>query len=453
MSTADELVREHEALREARGVDDLTVLAAGSRAVAALVSEGRAGEAVDLGRELVAARSRAQGPRREDTLRERRNWSLALGRSGQLLAAYDETCDLLDVARHALGLRHQLTLTVAADNERWRTALGLPDPASVPPEPPTPAPAPSLEAPADQVVSDQPTGSRSGEGWGPDDRRAMYKAMGKDYRVVDDELRAAELVEAGSYAEALRVIDDVIPRLRRIYRRDGPHILRMRLLGAQCLLNLGMSQAKPEIAAIVQASQETLGPDHQITLEARALEAGASFHFGDRLAAAQFAALAEKAEAAAGNAGADEAALHFRVLEGVALGANGDWPAAHRVLSQALASALGTLPDDDPWLLRLRYSQAATVHRTGDLAGALALLEDVVLDMDSALGPLAEDSRDSREALARLVHQSGDTARAVALMTEVRQQAAAQGADKQVRRADDALRAWSGRRRRFGFAP
>ncbi len=453
MSTADELVREHEALRDVRGVDDLTVLAAGSRAVAALVSEGRVGEAVDLGREQVAARTRVQGPRREDTLRERRNWSLALGRSGQLQAAYDETSDLLGVARHALGLRHQLTLTIAADNERWRTALGLPDPASVPPEPPTPAPAPSVEAPADHVASDQPTPSRTDEGWGPDERRAIYKAMGKDYRVVDDELRAQELVESGSYAEALRVIDDVIPRLRRIYRRDGPHILRMRLLGAQCLLNLGMSQARPEIAAIVQSSRETLGPDHQITLEAEALQASASAHYGDVQAAAQFAALAEKAEAAAGNAGADLAALQLRAAEGLTLGANGDWPGAHRVLSHVLTAAYGTVSEDDPWLLRLRYSQAATVHRTGDLVGALALLEDVVRDMDRVLGLLDEDSRDSREALARLVHQSGDTARAVALMTEVRQQATAQGADEQVRRADDALRAWSGRRRRFGFAP
>lgn len=451
MSTADDLVHEHEALRASRGADDLTTLAAGSRAVASLVSEARAGEAVELGRELVAARTRVQGPRREDTLRERRNWSLALGRSGQLQAAYDETSDLLGVARHALGLRHQLTLTIAADNERWRTAMGLPelDPAPAP-EPVAPVNVDPAPPPIARTSIDAAS-ARAGEGWGPDERRAVYKAMGKDYQVVDDELRAEALVAAEEYAKALAVIDDVIPRLRRIYRQDGPHILRMRLLGATCLLRLGDKQGRKEVDLLVADARQTLGDSHTITLEALALQARSSFDRGDPHAVQQLSFLAAAAEREVGNPGAERAALEIHAAEGLALANNGEWVEAHHVLSQVLARAQIHVPEDDPWLLRLRYTQAGTVHRTGDLLGAIALMESVVEDMAGVLGPLDADSRDSREALARIVQQAGDTTRAVALMTTVKEQATWQGSPQQAERADAAIREWTGRRKRFGF--
>ena len=464
MSASAELRAEYDARVASQGPDHLDTLQVLSNLVATLIREQNYGEALMLSEHLIEARTRAQGPGRVDTIKARRNRTLALGLSGHAESALAEVESLLPVAIHSIGLNHSLTQQIRDDRSRWRSTLGLPereapsaprDGANAAEEPPTEGRALRNAALIGEMTRDfgietRMKDSNSESGWSPEERRAVYQAMGKDYRAVDVEQQAAALFAQGSYREALPLLDDAIRRLRTVYARDGLNIMRSRLRRGICLLRVGRErEGRSELEDLRRYAVGVLAPGHDFIREVeRAL--GSSHGNGGTDPLSNLIAIVPEGDFVPPPYLTPE--LIARSNAAVEKGAFGNWAEAYAELSSILRDA-AHVPADDEWLLHQRYNQAMALGKSGDLEGAALLLDAVQDDMEAALGPAAPDTLDTMLGLAYLRHELGEFAAAIELMTQVRDRAtaAAGPSSKHADDAEQALRTWDRPRRRFRF--
>ncbi|GAA2596270.1 tetratricopeptide repeat protein [Streptomyces axinellae] len=98
---------------------------------AVLIHQGRHAEALTMYRELVAERSRRQGPDHPDTWRSRHNHAVVLNSLGRTAEAEAQIAQVLDGYRRVHGPRHVATLGVQTDlaamkANQGRTAEALP---------------------------------------------------------------------------------------------------------------------------------------------------------------------------------------------------------------------------------------------------------------------------------------------------------------------------------------
>jgi len=254
------------------GPDHLDTLQVRSNLVVLLIREGRSDEAVEHASALIDARERVQGPEREQTLRARRLHSLALWHAGRTREAWREAMMLRPQAERCLGTTHQLSELVRSDLDQWTAALGLkpdgaaPGVSTVKFDPQTPLPGISKEA-ADYLNYLRHTGSEillldrnAEDAEGPDERWELYRRAGLDAHVVDLELQAAQLAETGKYEQALALMDEVIPLLRRNYVREGRVIIMARLFRARCLVGLDQTDdAVSSLRVLLKTCERVLG--------------------------------------------------------------------------------------------------------------------------------------------------------------------------------------------------
>lgn len=416
MPTSDEFLADYAARVDRQGPDHLDTLQVRSNLVAMLIREGRYDEALEHSAPLVDARERIQGPERVDTLKARRNHALAVWHTGRADEARAEAQTLASLCSRALGERHQLTDVVNADCQRWGAVVAPTvderkqrdyQHRSNSARPRSDAEA-VIDAIRDSGVSFSFKEPEAGEGWTPDQRRAAYARAGIGHGVVDDEARAEALVTSEQYDEALRLLDNLIPRLREVYSQDGRTILRIRLLRARCLVGVGLTlKAHDELRTLMHEAEDRLGPTAPLTMEIRADLAMAGLATRDVEAASQLDVLAEQAESARPVDESPVLVLQVRAAAAVGRGQIGQHWKAYGELNAILDEAVGLVPADDPWLLRLRYNRAAALGRSGNPAAAISLLRDVVADMDRALGRTDADTRDSREVLAQFLEARG----------------------------------------------
>jgi hypothetical protein len=463
--SSDDLLKDYQRRCESAGPDHLDTLQVRSNLVAMLIREARYDEALEHSGPLVDARERIQGPERADTLKARRNHALALWLAGRTDEARSEAQSLAVLCARALGERHQLTDLVTADCKSW----GVVAQAAIPerqPEPSqhkarsaplTPGAAAVIDAIRASGVSFRFKEPDSGEGWSPAERRAAYARAGVGEGVVDDEARAESLVTSEHYDEGLNLLDDLIPRLRQVYSRDGRTILRMRLLHARCLVGVGRTpEAHDALRVLLHDAEDRLGNAAMVTVEIRAELAMTGFAMRDAEAAGHLDVLAHQVESAPPIPESAVFLLQVRAAAAVARGQEGQFWKAYGELSSILDEAVDLIPSDDPWLLRLRYNRAAVLGRSGNAAAAIPLLRDVVADMDSALGRTDVDTRDSREVLARFLEERGqiEESKVVfqAAMEDARQAEGPSSAQAQRIAAHLRDRRLGPPRQRFGFS-
>ena len=141
---------------------------------------------------------------------------------------------------------------------------------------------------------------------------------------------------------------------------------------------------------------------------------------GDGEAAAEhFGQLLEQGAIAPPGEFSPRAELEERVAVAVRTAGSGRPALAAEQPADALVDAYSLVDAEDPWLLRLRYSHAATVGYSGRYAEAIDLLRAVMKDMDAAVGPFDADARDCREVLARLLYRAGERRDACSIVEEL----------------------------------
>jgi hypothetical protein len=430
---SDDVLRDYQRRCATDGPDHIDTLQVRSNLVALLIREGRFDEAVEHGSALVDARERVQGPERLETLKARRNLSVALWNAGRTREAWREAMMLRPQAEHCLGASHQLSELVRGDVARWSDALGLDPDASRPAVPPikfdsqTPLPGIGQASASflnylrrnhvDVLILDP----NAEDARGPEHRRELYRRAGLDAGVVDLEMRAAELVAAEEFEEALGVLDEAIPRLRRNYAREGRIILKARLLRARCLVGLGRTDdAVSALRVLLRTCERVLGETSPVSVETRTLLADQELLAGESEAAAEhFAQLMAQGVIAPPAEDSARAELEERVARAVRDAGAGSLGKAAEELADALVDAYTLVDPKDPWLLRLRYSHGAVVGYSGRSAEGIELLRATLHDMDDALGPFDADARDCREVLARLLYRAGERLEACATIEEV----------------------------------
>jgi tetratricopeptide (TPR) repeat protein len=430
---SDEVLQDYLRRCSTEGPDHIDTLQVRSNLVALLIREDRHDEAAEHASALVDARERIQGPERLETLKARRNLSLALWGSGRTREAWREAMMLRPQAEHCLGTSHQLAELVRGDVARWSEALGLDPDASRPAVPPikfdsqTPLPGVGKEDAAflsylrrnhvDVLICDP----NAEDAEGPEHRRELYRRAGLDAGVVDLELRAAACVEAGEFEEALRILDEAIPRLRRNYAREGRIILKARLQRARCLVGLERTDdAVSALRVLLRTCERVLGESSPVSVETRMLLADQELLAGDSEAAAEhFGQLMAQGAITPPGDGSARAELEDRVAAAVRDAGAGELVKASEALADALVDAYTLVDPKDPWLLRLRYSHGATVGYSGRFAEGADLLRATLHDMDDALGPFDADARDCREVLARLLYRAGERHEACRLVEEL----------------------------------
>ena len=433
MQPSDALWQDYQRRCAAQGPDHIDTLQVRSNLVATLIREGRYDEALEHSAPLVDARERIQGPARMETLKARRNHSLALWHAGRTREALRESVLLLPQAEHCLGAAHPLTDLVRGDLARWSEAVGV----ELEPARPTLPPAKFDASTSVPGLSKEDASwlsyiRRSGrrvraidsdeeDAQSPEQRREIYRRAGLDAEVVDIELRAAEAFDAADFAEGISLLDEAIPRLRRIYTREGRIILKARVLRAKCLIGLGRTDdAVSTLRVLLGTCERVLGRFSPVTIETRTLLAQQELLAGDSASAAEhFEQLVELGVITPPGEESPLTELESRVAAAVAVGQGGDLRRAAEDLSDVLVDAYTLLEPDDPMLLRLRYSHAAVTGYSGRVTEAIELLRAVVEDMDKAIGPYDADARDSREVLARLLFRAGERREACATVEDV----------------------------------
>lgn len=433
MQPSDALWQDYQRRCASAGPDHLDTLQVRSNLVATLIREGRYDEALEHSAPLVDARERIQGPERADTLKARRNHALALWLAGHPRKAILEASILLPQAEHCLGASNQITELVRGDLDRWTKETGI----DLSPERPT-LPPPKFDAstPFPSMSKEQASylnyirreyslilliDNNEEDARGPADRRDMYRRTGQDHEVVDLEIRAGAAAGSGDFELALELLDEAIPRLRRIYVREGRTILKARLLRARCLVGLDRTDdAVAALGVLLATAERILGRHSPVTTEVRTLLAQQELIAGDSAAAAEhFEQLVELGAITPPGEDSPRVDLEARVAAAVAVGQGGDLVRGHQDLSDALVDAYSLVEPDDPWLLRLRYSHAAMLGYSGQVTAAVELLRAVLKDMEEARGPFDADSRDCREVLARLLYRSGARREANALIEDL----------------------------------
>ncbi|MEU4967013.1 serine/threonine-protein kinase [Streptomyces smyrnaeus] len=222
--------------------------------------------------------------------------------------------------------------------------------------------------------------------------------------------------EAGNHVEAARLLADLVPDMARVLGPDDRYTLEVRQHHARELGEAGEHmEAARLLADLVPDFVRLRGPDHRVTLGARRQHAAILGEAGEHMEAARL--LADLTPDFVLVWGPDHPeSLAVRLNRAWELGEAGEHADAARLFAEGAADQARVLGPDHPDTLKARYFQAWHTGDTGDDAAAARLFAEVAVDYARVLGPDHSDTLRARRLHAHVLGRAGERGEAAGLL-------------------------------------
>ncbi|WP_069766903.1 tetratricopeptide repeat protein [Streptomyces sp. LUP30] len=376
----------HEQAVRRLGPDHRYTLAAlGNQAVWLAEAGDRA--SVPTARRLAGTREGVLGPRHPDTLTARHTLARAHGQTGDLEGAVADLESLLADRTAILGADHPDTLTTRHNLAQSKGDLALRRGADVA----------GVVTEFTKILDD----TRRGLGADHPDTLSARHELARWRSLAGD--------PEGAAAEFAQLRDD----RARVLGADHPHTLKARNELAAAIGRSGDPvAARAAFERVLADRKRVLGPDHPDTLNTRLhlIDVSADVGAGAPAAIAELEALLDDILRVLTPFHDD--AWNACLL--IALLRDKDADPRVRVPEELLAASLRALGPDHPEIWRIRGNVAIARAETGDVAGTVASLQELVDDFTRLHGPRHEETLVTRAHLARWRANAGDHASAIA---------------------------------------
>ncbi|MGW5444857.1 protein kinase domain-containing protein [Streptomyces asiaticus] len=225
--------------------------------------------------------------------------------------------------------------------------------------------------------------------------------------------------EAGDHAEAARLLAELVPDMTRVLGPDDHYTLKVRHEHARELWYAGdHSEAARLLAEVIPDYVRLRGPDHRVALRARRQHALIVAEAGEYGEAARL--LADLVPHLVRVWGPDHPdTLDTRALHANVLGRAGQHEEAARLYAELTTDRVRVLGPDDHLTLEIRRQHALTVAEAGEHGEAARLLAGLVPDLVRVWGSDHPDTLTVRHEHAWELGEAGEYAEAARLYAEL----------------------------------